>query len=37
MFLVGKKLAAFTPTYNVVGVGHGGEPKEPMPICLNHE
>jgi hypothetical protein len=37
MFLAGKKLAPFTPTYNRVSVGHGGEPKEPLPIRLTHE
>jgi hypothetical protein len=37
MFLAGKKLATFTPTYHKVGVRHGGEPKEPLLICLTHE
>jgi hypothetical protein len=37
MFLAGKKLAPFTPTYIGVGIRHGGEPKEPLLICLAHE
>jgi hypothetical protein len=37
MFLVGKKLATFTPTYDRVGVKHDGELKESLSICLTHE
>jgi hypothetical protein len=37
MVLAGKKLATFTPTYDIVGVRHGSEPNEPLPIRLTHE
>jgi hypothetical protein len=37
MFLAGKKLATFTPTYDRIGVRYGSEPKEPLPIRLTHE
>jgi hypothetical protein len=37
VFLAGKKLATFTPMYDRIGVRHGDELKEPLPICLTHE
>jgi hypothetical protein len=32
-----KKPVPFTPMYNGVSVGHGGGPKEPLPIHLTDE